>query len=85
MAKADDLKVKEDRRLRLEAEAKKLSAAEIEARIAELQEELAILARGPFVEYPKMLPDGRVITSAEDEPVTHDAAPHDAAHKKAVK
>ena len=37
------------------------------ARIAELEAELARLRLPSFIEYPKMLPDGRVVASAEDE------------------
>jgi hypothetical protein len=57
------------------------------ARIAELEAELARLQITPFVEFPKKLPDGRVVDSAEAEalalapPATDDSAPEPDADK----
>jgi hypothetical protein len=46
----------------------RLLAPEVRAaRIAELEAELVRLRITPFVEYPKHLPDGRVVDSAEAE------------------
>jgi hypothetical protein len=46
----------------------RLLAPEVRAaRIVALEAELVRLRLPPFVEYPKMLPDGRVVNNAEEE------------------
>lgn len=62
-------------------ELRKMSPAARAARIVELEAELELLKLPPFVEYPKMLPDGRIVNSAaeEKEPVKEPA--HDDAKK----
>ena len=61
-----------------------LSPAARSARIAELEAELELLKAPPFVEYPKMLADGRIVQSAKDEAVpVKEPEPVKAAHAPA--
>lgn len=66
---------------------KKLTADETAARIVELEAELAELKKPPFVEYPKMLADGRIVNSAAEEaaPVPAPEDPHIESAKKTKK
>ena len=51
-------------------------------RIAELEAELKLLNAPPYVEYPKVLPDGRTVNSAEEEKTALEPAKKEPPPKK---